>query len=194
MSEIEERGVPIEEPEELPPEEEEEEPRESRPLPPFVKLIILVMAVLVLAAGAYFMTQQVILPRISKSTVGERMTEVKQKLQKPKKKKKKKEKKGEVIRHQIAGITANTAGSLGRRFVTMDLMVLTTSEDSQKEMVEKEYEIRDALIVYFGGRTIQEISRREFLIAARDTVRSLINSVIDAEPVDTVFFTMFLVQ
>ena len=193
MSEIEERGIPIEEPEGEPePEPEEEEPKESRPLPPFVKLIILLVAAAVLAAGAFFVTQKVVLPRVKKSPVGESLTEVKQKLQKPKKKKK--EKKGPVIRHPIQGITANTAGSLGRRFVTLDLMVETTSEESQKEMVEKEYQIRDALIYYFGGRSVQEISTREFMVVARDTVRALINSVLESEPVDTVFFTTFLIQ
>ncbi|UCH09895.1 MAG: flagellar basal body-associated FliL family protein [Fidelibacterota bacterium] len=193
MSEIEERGIPIEEPEEGP-EPEEEEVKESKPLPPFVKLIILIVSALVLAAGAFFVTQKVVLPRVKKSPVGESLTEVKQKLQKPKKKKEKKKKKGPVIRHPIMGITANTAGSLGRRFVTLDLMVETTSEESQQEMVEKEYQIRDALIYYFGGRTVQEISTRQFMVTARDTVRSLINSVLESEPVDTVFFTTFLIQ
>jgi flagellar basal body-associated protein FliL len=194
MSEIEERGVPIEEPEEEQPEseEEEEEVKESRPLPPFVKLLILLAAALVLAAGAFFVTKKVVLPRVTKSSVGEKMTEVKQKLQKPKKKKK--EKKGPVIRHPIMGITANTAGSLGRRFITLDLMVETTSEESQQEMVEKEYQIRDALIFYFGGRSVQEISTRQFMVTARDTVRGIINSVLESEPVDTVFFTTFLIQ
>lgn len=193
MSEIEQRGVPIEEPEE--PLEEEEEERERRPLPPFVKLIILVASVLIMAAGAFFLTQKVVLPRITKTSVGEKITEVKQKLQRPKKEKKKeKEKKGPVIKHPITGITANLAGSMGRRFVAMDIMVETTSQESRNEMIEKEYQIRDALIFYFGGRTIREISTRQFMLTARDSVCSIINSIIESEPVDTVFFTTFLIQ
>lgn len=201
MSEIEDRGVPLEE-------AEDRAVKEPGPLPPFVKLIILVGGVLILAAGAYFLTQKVILPQmkvilpqIKKSPVAEKITEVKQKLQKPKREedvskeeKKKKKKRGPVIKHPITGITANIAGGRGRTFVALDIMVEATSEDSRDEMIDREYQIRDALIFYFRGRTLGEIATREFQLSARDTVRSIINSIIESEPVDTVFFTTFLIQ
>ncbi len=198
MSEIEDRGVPLEE-------AEDRAAKEPRPLPPFVKLIILVAGVMMLAAGAYFLTQKVILPQmkvilpqIKKSPVAEKITEVKQKLQKPKreedKKKSKKKKKGPVINHPITGIIANIASGRGRTFLAIDMMVETTSEESRDEMVDKEYQIRDALIFYFRGRTLSDVATREFQLTARDTVRSIINSIIESEPVDTVFFTAFLVQ
>ena len=191
MSEIGEQETPIEGSDR---QLEEAAGRESRPLPPFVKLIILLAGVLVLVAGAYFLTQRVILPQVRGISVVEKMTEVKQRLQKPKKKTEKKKKKGPVIKHPITGITANIGDSRGRRFVAMDIIVETTSEESRDEMVDKEYQIRDALIFYFRGRTLSEIATREFLITARDTVRGIINSIIESEPVDTVFFTTFLIQ
>lgn len=191
MSEIGEQKTPIEGSDR---QLEEAEGRESRPLPPFVKLIILLAGVLVLVAGAYFLTQRVILPQVRGISVVEKMTEVKQRLQKPKKKTEKKKKKGPVIKHPITGITANIGGSRGRTFVAMDIIVETTSEESRDEMVDKEYQIRDALIFYFRGRTLREIATREFQITARDTVRGIINSIIESEPVDTVFFTTFLIQ
>ncbi len=193
MSEIDERGTPTDEPEPTPDEDEEEqETDESKPLPPIVKLLLLVVGVVALAGGAYLLTTQVILPRVTQTPVGEKLTEVKQKLQKPKKKKEKK--KGPVIKHPILGITANTAGSMGRRYVAFDLMVETTSEEALEEMIAKDYQIRDALIFYFGGRTVREIATRDFQYIARDTVRSLINAVINEGEVDTVFFTSFLIQ
>ncbi|UCH62530.1 MAG: flagellar basal body-associated FliL family protein [Fidelibacterota bacterium] len=198
MSEIEEQGVPLEEAEDLT--EEDQAVKESKPLPPFVKLIILVAGVLILAGGAYFLTQKVVLPQIKKVPVMDKITEVKQKLQKPKreedtsKEKKKKKKKGPVIKHPIMGITANIAGGRGRTFVAVDIMVEATSEDSRDEMLDKEYQIRDALIFYFRGRNLREIATREFQMSARDTVRSIINSILESEPVDTVFFTTFLIQ
>lgn len=203
MSEIGERGTPIER---SAPQLEEAAGRESRPLPPFVKLIILLAGVLMLVAGAYFLTQRVILPQVREIPVVEKITEVKQKLQKPKreeepkgeedrsKKKKKKKKKGPVINHPITGITANIGGSRGRTFMAIDIMVETTSEKSRDEMIDKDYQIRDALIFYFRGCTLHEIATREFQLSARDTVRSIINSIIEGEAVDTVFFTTFLIQ
>lgn len=191
MSEIGEQKTPIEGSDR---QLEKAAGRGSQPLPPFVKLIILLAGVLVLVAGAYFLTQRVILPQVRGISVVEKMTEVKQRLQKPKKKTEKKKKKGPVIKHPITGITANIGGSRGRTFVAMDIIVETTSEESRDEMVDKEYQIRDALIFYFRGRTLREIATREFLITARDTVRGIINSIIESEPVDTVFFTTFLIQ
>jgi len=201
MSEIEEQGAPLEGASEPLEETEDLAPSESKPLPPFVKLIILVAGVLILAAGAFFLTQKVVLPQVKKIRMMEKITEVKQKLQKPKReeditkeKKKKKKKKGPVIKHPITGITANIAGGRGRTFVALDIMIEATSEESRDEMVDKEYQIRDALIFYFRGRTLGEIATREFQLSARDTVRSIINSIIESEPVDTVFFTTFLIQ
>ncbi len=191
MSEIGEQETPIEGSDR---QLEEAAGRESRPLPPFVKLIILLAGVLVLVAGAYFLTQRVILPQVRGISVVEKMTEVKQRLQKPKKETEKKKKKGPVIKYPITGITANIGDPRQRTFVAMDIIVETTSEESRDEMVDKDYQIRDALIFYFRGRTLSEIATREFLITARDTVRGIINSIIESEPVDTVFFTTFLIQ
>ncbi len=191
MSEIGEQENPIEGSDR---QLEEAAGRESRPLPPFVKLIILLAGVLVLVAGAYFLTQRVILPQVRGISVVEKMTEVKQRLQKPKKETEKKKKKGPVIKYPITGITANIGDPRQRTFVAMDIIVETTSEESRDEMVDKDYQIRDALIFYFRGRTLSEIATREFLITARDTVRGIINSIIESEPVDTVFFTTFLIQ
>jgi flagellar basal body-associated protein FliL len=205
MSEIEGQETPLEE-------AGDRAAEGSGPLPPFVKLIILVAGVLILAAGAYFLTLKVVLPEVKKIHVMEKITEVKQKLQKPKreedrskeeekeeekeekKKKKKKKKQAPVIKHPITGITANIAGGRGRTFLAMDIMVETTSEESRDEMIDKEYQIRDALIFYFRGRTLSDVATREFQLSARDTVRSIINSIIESEPVDTVFFTTFLIQ
>ena len=189
MSEIGEQETPIEGSDR---QLEEAAGRESRPLPPFVKLIILLAGVLVLVAGAYFLTQRVILPQVRGISVVEKMTEVKQRLQKQKTEKEKK--KGPVITHSIPGIVANIGGATGRRIVAMDIIVETTSEESRDEMVDKDYQIRDALIFYFRGRPLREIATREFQITARDTVRGIINSIIESEPVDTVFFTTFLIQ
>ncbi len=192
MSEIEDRGIAGEEPELDEEAEEEAVEEESRPQSPLVKILVLGVSVVLLVGGAYFLTTRIILPKLPSTAVGETMTGVKQKMNKPKKEKEKK--KGPVIKHPIMGITANTAGSLGRRFVAFDLEVQTRHEDAVEEMVQKDSEIRDALIFYFSGRSVREIATREFQMAARDTVRSLINHVVEGEPVDTVFFTTFLIQ
>ena len=203
MSDIEQRGILQEEPdEERPGDEEGEEDVEGRGLPPIVKLLILIGAAAVLGVGAFFLTKQVVLPMV-KGTQAEKVVESVGDIftpdegedqgdeQEPRRKKKKE---GPPIAYPIENIAVNTAGSLGRRFARFDLVVITTSEETVSEMQAKDYQIRDALITFFSSRTVAELSTREFLVDAKDQVRDLINRVVTTQPVDSVFFTTFLIQ
>lgn len=182
MTEIEDRGVPIEEP-------DEPEEQESKPLSPLYKWVGLVIVVIGLGVGAFFLTTKVILPLLKATPIGERMLQVKQKVNKPKKK----VWKGSIVNHAIQGVTVNAIGPRGLQFVTFDLNV-EVPETAKEELIKKENQIRGALISYFVERTVKELSTRQFHVAARDTMRAIINSVIEGEPVDTAYFTRFLIQ
>ncbi len=182
MTEIEDRGQHIEEP-------DEPEEQESKPLSPLYKWAGLVMVVIGLGVGAFFLTAKVILPLLKATPIGEKMLQVKQKINKPKKK----VWKGPMVDHAIQGVTVNAAGPRGLQFVTFDLN-MQVPESAKETLVKKENQIRGALIAFFVERTVKELSTREFHNAARDTMRAIINSVIEGEPVDTAYFTRFLIQ
>ena len=182
MTEIEDRGQPIEEP-------DEPEEQESKPLSPLYKWVGLVVVVTGLGVGAYFLATKVILPLLKATPIGEKMLQVKQKMNEPKKK----VWKGPVVNHAIQGVTVNAMGRRGLQFVTFDLN-MEVPEAAKDELLKKENQIRGALIAYFVERTVKELSTREFHIAARDTMRAIINSVIEGTPVDTAYFTRFLIQ
>ena len=57
-----------------------------------------------------------------------------------------------------------------------------------------DFQIRDAMLIYFGARTLQEISTRELLTTVRDTVKKMLNGFLEDELVDTVYFTKFIIQ
>ncbi len=156
-------------------------------LPPVVRWAGLGIGAIVLVVAAFFMTRKLIMPSIEETAMGGKMTEAREKVQQ------KKKKRGPVVQHTIQGVTANTAGSLGRRFVTFNL-TLDTTEDFLEELNTKDYRIRDALIAYFRGRTVQELSSARFHLTAKDTIRSIINGMIEDEPVDSVYFTAFFIQ
>ncbi len=194
MSEIEEQGASVEDRGQRIEEErrEEEAPRESRSIPPIVKLLILVAGVAAMVAGAYFLTKLVILPQVKDVPAVERLvTSARERVQRSREEREEEEReRGPVITHSIDNIVAN----IGGRILMLGVIVETTSEDARDEMVEREYQIRDALLFFFRGRTLNEISTTEFMNTARDTIRSIINSIIEDEPVDTVFFTDYFIQ
>ena len=154
-------------------------------LPPAVRWIGLCVGATVLVMAAFFITRKLIMPSVEEMAMGGKITEAKEKMQR--------KKRGPAVQHTIQGVTANTAGSLGRRFVTFYL-TLDTTEDFREELVEKDYRIRDALIAYFRGRTVQELSSARFHLTAKDTIRSIINGMLEDEPVDSVYFTAFFIQ
>lgn len=182
MSEIEGRGIHVEEP-------DEPDEREIKPSSPLYKMLGLVMVVVGLGVGAFFLTTKVILPLLKATPIGEKMLLVKQKINQPKKK----VWKGSMVDHAIQGVTVNAAGPRGLQFVIFDLN-MEVPESAKEELIKKESQIRGALIAYFMERTVQELSTREFHFTARDTMRAIINSTIEGEPVDTAYFTRFLIQ
>ena len=193
MSEIEEQGASVEDRGRRIEEEQEAEeaPSESKSLPPIVKLLILVVGVAVMVAGAYFLTKQVILPQVQDLPVAERLATVRERMQQSRAEREEEEREsGPVITHEIENIVVN----IGGRILMVGVIVETRSEDARDEMVERNYQIRDALLFFFRGRTLNEISTAAFMTTARDTIRSIINSIVEGEPVDTVFFTDYIIQ
>ena len=61
-------------------------------------------------------------------------------------------------------------------------------------MVINEHQIRGRLIDYFGDRTVNEVATRQFMTAAKDTVKTIINGMLETGYIDTVYFTKFLIQ
>lgn len=50
------------------------------------------------------------------------------------------------------------------------------------------------MLIYFGARTLQEFPTRELLTTVRDSVKKMLNRFLEDEPVDTVYFTKFIIQ
>ncbi len=170
---------------------------DSTPGIPAAKWLTIVAVVLVVGLAAFIVTQRVIVPKLTGDHgVGDKLREIKQTLiaADAEEEIETVEKSGDVSSMALKGITVNTAASRGRRFVTFDLSLESRVSDVEERIELKEYQIRDALISYFGGRTVTELSSRYFMAVAKDTVATIINDILRANVVDTVYFTKFLVQ
>jgi len=179
MSEFEERGIPLEGP-------DEDFDDEGKGVPPFAKWAGLLLVIIALGVGAYFVTAKVIMPRLAGSAVSEKVLEVKQKLNRPKKKKR-----GPVTPYPIQGVTVNLAG---RGFLIFDVIVEVSYEGVEEELEEKQYKIQDALIQQFSGSNRQELLNEGYLTEARGNIQVILNALLESGPVDTVYFTKFLIQ
>ena len=191
MSETEGPDIPIEDPDDD--EDFDDGEGESGGKGPgiVVKLLLIVVVFGGLAVGAYMVTQKVIIPMLGDNQT---VQALKERINQPKEKKKKKGKeRGDPIRHTVEGIVANLAGPR-RNLVAFDMLLEVYSEDAQEELVDKDFQVRDAMLIYFGARTLQEISTREFLVTVRDTVKRMLNDFLKDEPIDTVYFTKFIIQ
>lgn len=184
MSEFEDRGTSIEHEEEF-----DEESSAKGGLPPIVKLLLLVVVVAGLGVGAFFLATKIIVPKITDSGYGDQIAE-RRRLKAIEKAEKAL---GPLVAHQINDITANLAGGRGRQFVNLGI-IIELRESSLQDAIDKDYMIRDALLNYFSGRTLAEMSQRNFQASVKDTLRGMINAVLDGSPVDSVYFTNILIQ
>lgn len=185
MSEIEEQE----------PFKSKEKATDSGPGVPAAKWLTIIAVVLVVGLAAFIIAQRVIVPKLTgDNAVGDKMRELKQNILEEEEETEPVEKDAPVSAMAFKGITVNTAASRGRRFVTFDLSLESRVSDVEERVNLKEYQIRDALISYFGGRTVTELSSRRFMAVAKDTVAIIINDILRADVVDTVYFTKFLVQ
>lgn len=194
MSDAGEMGIPIEDPDDFEDGDEFEDDDEGGGLPPVVKIAILVLAVAGLGVGAFMLTQKLIIPSLGGSEMVQnfKQRQAEKRLAKAEDKKLEKNK-GPVIQHPILGFTANLTGRR-RNVVAFDLLLEVYSEEADQQLTDREYLIRDAMLIYFGARTLQEISTREFMISVKDTIKSIVNNILDEESVDAVYFTQFIFQ
>ena len=195
MSDAGETGIPIEDPDfDEAGDEFEEDGEDGSGLPPAVKIAILVLAVAGLGFGAFVLTQKIIIPSLGGIEMVQnfKQRQAEKRLAKAEEKKSE-EKKGPVIQHPITGFTANLTGRR-MNIVAFDLLVEVYSEEADQRLTDKEYQIRDAMLIYFGARTLQEISTREFMVVVKDTIKMMLNEILGEDMVDAVYFTQFIFQ
>jgi len=88
----------------------------------------------------------------------------------------------------------NPAGTDGTRFLMMSLAIEVVDPKSIKELEARDAEIRDALILVVGSKTVREladVTQREALVVA---IKSSLDAVVGAGVIRRTFIPQFVIQ
>lgn len=96
--------------------------------------------------------------------------------------------------YMIDNLVLNPAGSGGTRFLLLSVALQVKDDAASAQLKARDAELRDAILSFFGEKTVSEVSEA----SARDTLRTqvlaLIDRLVPPGTVRTVFFPQFVIQ
>jgi flagellar FliL protein len=98
------------------------------------------------------------------------------------------------IIYEIRDVTVNTYASQGRRFVVVEMALETHESAVIDELKNREPQIRDLLIKYLRSYTAEQILDLNFQEYSREKLMDLINQRLSSGKVDSLYYTMLVVQ
>lgn len=162
-----------------------------------LRVLIITMLILVLVSGAFLLTRYLLLPTYQAYKIKKELTkdltekEDKKKAENPKKKAT--QNKPGLI-YEIKDITVNPYGSDGRRFVIVELALETYNQIVLEELKNRDFQVRDLLIKYLRSYTAEQILNIDFQEVSRKELMDLINRRLTGGQIDSLYFTMLVVQ
>lgn len=96
--------------------------------------------------------------------------------------------------HVIADVIINPAGTAGSRFLNATVALECGSSGVEAELLEKDVQIRDALISILVSKTIQELDGPDDKEKLRQEILDKCNSLLRKGKIRRVFFTNFVMQ
>jgi flagellar FliL protein len=91
-------------------------------------------------------------------------------------------------------LVVNLADPSGRRFVRVNLTIVTDAEETQEEIVRRKPQIRDAVIKILRTKTVDKIREEEGILNIRNEIITAITDMLPFGQVIDVFFTEFVYQ
>ena len=91
-------------------------------------------------------------------------------------------------------LIVNLADPSGRRFIRVNLTLVTDAEETQGEILKRKPQIRDAVIKIFRTKTVDKIREEEGIFQIRSEIITAINEMLPFGKVTDVFFTEFVYQ
>jgi flagellar FliL protein len=156
----------------MPPEEEQKEVREK---PKSKKLLIIILLLLVLlgggGAGAYF--------KFVKAP--DEKTEEKKQIE-------------SAVYCEMDTFMVNLADPGGKRFLKATIKLKVNSANVMEECKERNFEIRDLVLMLLTGKESEEVMRAEDKLVLKKQIKETLNRVLRKGQALDVYFTDFLVQ
>ena len=165
--------------------EQEEQEEQTGGLSPAVKIIILVIVLIILSVGAFFVSKILLLPKYEAYKAAKQLEE---------QEKAKNEVPAMGLIHIIDGITVNTLGSAGRRFVIAEVALELADQMIIDEIVAREPQIRDEFIRYLRRQTAQHVLDLGFQERSRRDLTEALNKHLNTGKVDSLYYIKLLLQ
>ena len=163
----------------------EEYDDESTGLPPAVKILIVVIVLIILSVGAFFVSKMFLLPKYQSYKEAKEIAEV--------------EAAKNVVPsmgliHIINNITVNTLGSGGRRYVIAEVALEVSDQLVIDEIISREPQIRDEFIRYLRRQTAQHVLDLGFQERSRRDLTKVLNAHLNSGKVDSMYYIKLLLQ
>lgn len=95
---------------------------------------------------------------------------------------------------QLKKLLVNVAGTMGTRFLVVDVTMVSKNSSLEATVKENEAELRHVAISSLSSKTISDLEKPGAKNAIRSELTSLFNSVLGGSIVQEIFFTEFAIQ
>jgi len=86
----------------------------------------------------------------------------------------------------------NLAGSKGRRVAKVNIELEVSKTDVQKEIEQRQAQVRDIIIMILSSKTYEYVSTKEGKNQLRDEIKDTVNAFLSKGKIESVFFTEFI--
>lgn len=98
------------------------------------------------------------------------------------------------IMYEMDPFIVNLLGENGTRYLKAKVVAEVGNPEIEKELKDRNPEIRDALLLLLAGKSFEDISTPQGKIALRGELVARLNSVLNTGSVRMLYFTEFVVQ
>lgn len=98
------------------------------------------------------------------------------------------------IIHELKPFIVNLLGNQGKRYLKARIDLEVGSDDLVQEIKDRKSQLRDAVLLLLAGKSFADISSPEGKSALRNELIAGINEILKKGPVNTLYFTEFVVQ
>ena len=158
---------------------------ESAGMSPVVKILIIVIVLIILSVGAFFVTKIFLWPKYSAYKAAKEIAAVEAE---------KKLVPAMGLIHIINNITVNTLGSGGRRYIIAEVALEVSDQVVVDEIISREPQIRDEFIRYLRRQTAQHVLDLGFQERSRRDLTKLLNARLNSGKVDSMYYVKLLLQ
>lgn len=86
----------------------------------------------------------------------------------------------------------NLAGSKGRRVAKVNIELEVSKSDVQKEIEQRQAQVRDIIIMILSSKTYEYVSTKEGKNQLREEIKDTVNAFLSKGKIESVFFTEFI--